>query len=127
MRRWLAPIALVALLSACSEVDEPAAHDVVDRFHTALNAGDWATIDAMLTTDARRLRPGTGTARAFGNLITRHGRYAGGELEGITGEDGRTTLAWAARYEKGPVSELFVLREEGGALKIESFTDNPDP
>lgn len=127
MRRWLAPIALVALLSACSGVDEPAAHDVVDRFHTALNAGDWAAIDAMLTADARRLRPGMGTARAFGNLITRHGRYAGGELEGITGEDGRTTLAWAARYEKGPVSELFVLREEGGSLKIESFTDNPDP
>ena len=125
MKRWLAPVVL--LLAACSSVDEPAAHAVVDRFHVALNAGDWAAIDAMLTRDARNLRPGMGTARAFANLIKRHGRYRGGELEGITAEDGRTTLAWAARYDKGPVSELFVLREEGGALKIESFTDNPDP
>ena len=127
MRRWLAPVALVALLSACSGVDEPAAHAVVDRFHVALNAGDWGAIDTMLTQDARALRPGIGTARAFGNLIERHGRYLGGELAGITAEDGRTTLAWAAKYEKGPVSELFVLREEAGALKIESFTDNPAP
>lgn len=127
MRRWLAPVALVMLLSACSGVDEPAAHQLVDRFHAAVNAGDWASIDGMLTADARALRPGIGTARAFGNLISRHGRYIGGELEGITAEDSRTTLAWAARYEKGPVSELFVLREEGGVLKIESFTDNPEP
>lgn len=127
MRRWLAPVALVMPLSACSGVDEPAAHQLVDRFHAAVNAGDWASIDGMLTADARALRPGIGTARAFGNLISRHGRYIGGELEGITAEDGRTTLAWAARYEKGPVSELFVLREEGGVLKIESFTDNPEP
>lgn len=127
MRQWLAPVALVAMISGCSSVDEPAAHAVVDRFHTALNAGDWPAIDAMLTADARALRPGIGTARAFGNLIERHGRYTGGELAGLTGEDGRITLAWSARYEKGPVSELFVLREEGGALKIESFTDNPAP
>jgi hypothetical protein len=127
MRRWLAPIALAVLVSACSAADEKAAHGVVDRFHTALNAGDWAAIDTMLTSDARALRPGIGTARAFGNLIERHGRYVGGELAGITAEDGRTTLAWAAKYQNGPVSELFVLREEFGALKIESFTDNPEP
>lgn len=127
MKRWLAPMALVALVSACSGVDEQGAEALVDRFHVALNAGDWAAIDAMLTGDARALRPGIGTARAFGNLITRHGRYRGGELEGMTAEDGRITLAWAARYDKGPVSELFVLREDGGALKIESFTDNPQP
>jgi len=127
MRRWLAPVALVALVSACSAADEKGAHALVDRFHAAVNAGDWAVIDAMLTKDARALRPGIGTARSFGNLITRHGRYVGGELAGITAEDGRTTLAWAARYEQGPVSELFVLREEGGRLKIESFTDNPAP
>ncbi|MBU6164960.1 MAG: hypothetical protein KGQ52_02380 [Alphaproteobacteria bacterium] len=127
MRRWLAPVAAAALISACSGVDEKAAHAVVDRFHAALNAGDWPAIDALLTKDARALRPGIGTARAFGNLIDRHGRYQGGELAGISAEDGRTTLAWAAKYEKGPVSELFVLREEGGSLKIESFTDNPLP
>ncbi len=127
MRRWLAPVAVMAMLAACSPADEKRAHQVVDRFHAALNAGDWPAIDALLTTDARRLRPGLGTARAFRNLITRHGRYLGGELAGITAEDGRTTLAWSARYEQGPVSELFVLREEGGALKIESFTDNPEP
>jgi hypothetical protein len=127
MRRLLAPVALAVLLGGCAVADEKAAHAVVDRFHTALNAGDWAAIDALLTDDARRLRPGIGTARAFGNLISRHGRYVGGELAGITAEDGRTTLAWAAKYERGPVSELFVLREEGGTLKIESFTDNPEP
>lgn len=126
MRRWLAPVACL-WVTACSQVDEPAAHALVDRFHTALNRSDWAAIDAMLTQDARRLRPGIGTARAFGNLISRHGRYLGGELAGLSDEDGRITLAWAAKYENGPVSELFVLRNEGGTLKIESFTDNPRP
>jgi hypothetical protein len=127
MRHNLLPLAVVATLSACAGVDEPAAADVVARFHTALNAGDWAAIDGMLSQSTRKLRPGTGTARAFRNIIARHGHYVGGELAGITDEGGRITIAWAARYDKGPVSELFVLVDEGGRLKIDSYTDNAVP
>jgi hypothetical protein len=127
MRQFLFPVAMAATLAACSSFDEPAAVDVVARFHTALNAGDWPGIDGLLTQSTRNLRPGSGTARAFRNIITRHGRYMGGELAGIDGKDGRITIAWAARFEKGPVSELFVLVDEGGTLKIDSYTDNAVP
>lgn len=126
MRPWLAPLVAVAL-AACSGPDEEATRGVIDRFHAALNAGDWAAIDGLLTTSTRNLRPGGGTARAFRAIIQRHGRYKGGELEGMSHEDGRTTIAWSARYERGPVSELFVLVEERGSLKIDSYTDAPPP
>ena len=127
MKQLLFPVAIAAMLAGCSSFDEPAAVDVVARFHTALNAQDWAAIDGMLTASTRNLRPGGGTARAFRNITARHGRYTGGELAGIDGKDGRITIAWAARYEKGPVSELFVLVEEGGVLKIDSYSDNAIP
>lgn len=126
MRGWLAPLAAIAL-AACSGPDEKASRAVIDRFHGALNAGDWAAIDGLLTRSTRDLRPGGGTARAFRAIIARHGRYTGGELAGRVHKDGRTTITWSARYERGPVSELFVLVEEGGALKIDSYTDAARP
>jgi hypothetical protein len=126
MTRWLLlPVAIV--LAACSGPDEKASRAVIDRFHTALNAGDWPAIDGLLSQSTRDLRPGDGTARAFRALIQRHGRYTGGQLTGIGHNDGRTTIAWSARYERGPVSELFVLVEEGGQLKIDSYTDQAKP
>lgn len=127
MRRWLAPIVLAAALAGCSGIDEPASVALVDRFHVALNAGDWPAIDAMLSQSTRNLRPGGATARAFRAITERHGRYLGGELAGIGADAGFITLAWAARYERGPVSEQFVLVEEGGRLKIDSYTDNAVP
>jgi hypothetical protein len=127
MKPILAPVAVAVLLTACSGPDAVASRAVIDRFHAALGAGDWAAIDGLLSQSTRNLRPGGATARAFRAIIERHGRYKGGELEGITLEDGRTTIAWSARYENGPVSELFVLVEEGGQLKIDSYTDQPAP
>jgi hypothetical protein len=127
MKRWIAPIAVSVLLAACSGPDAAASRAVTDRFHGALNAGDWTAIDGLLSQSTRNLRPGGGTARAFRAIIERHGRYIGGELAGITREDGRATVAWSARYEQGPVSELFVLMEENGQLKIDSYTDQPTP
>ncbi|WP_310474913.1 hypothetical protein [Sandarakinorhabdus sp.] len=127
MRRWLAPVALCLALAACAGPDEAASRAVIDRFHVALNAGDWVAIDGLLSPSTRNLRPGVGTARAFRAIIQRHGRYTGGELEGLNHDDGRTTIAWSARYERGPVSELFVLVEAGGLLKIDSYTDAARP
>lgn len=127
MKRFLFPVALAASLAACSAIDEPAAEDVLARFHAGLNQGDWAAIDGLLSQSTRNLRPGGATARAFRRITERHGRYVGGELAGISDEQGRITIAWAARYEQGPVSELFVLVEEGGKLKIDSYTDNAVP
>lgn len=127
MKRWLVPITAAALLSACSGPDEAASRAVVDRFHAALNAGDWAAIDGLLSQSARNLRPGGGTARGFRAITHRHGGYAGGELAGISRNDGRTTIAWSAQYERGPVREVFVLVEDSGNLKIDSYTDKPQP
>lgn len=130
MRWWLPPaIAVPAalMLAACSGPDESASRAVVDRFHTALDAGDWAAIDGLLARSARNLRPGGATARAFRTITARHGRYVGGDIARITADGSRTTLAWSARYERGPVAELFVLIPEGGGLKIESYTDNAQP
>ena len=127
MKGWIVPAAVAVLLVACSGPDAVASRALTYRFHAALNAGDWAAIDGLLSQSTRNLRPGGATARAFRAIIERHGRYMGGELEGITLEDGRTTVAWSARYERGPVSELFVLVEEGGQLKIDSYTDQPAP
>jgi hypothetical protein len=126
VRRWLAPLAAVAL-AACAGPDEPASRAVIGRFHAALNAGDWGAVDGLLSRSTRNLRPGGGTARAFRAIIARHGRYIGGELAGIDHRDGRTTITWSARYEHGPVTELFVLVEEGGQLRIDSYTDAPSP
>lgn len=127
MRRWLAPVAAASLLAACSGPDETQARAVVDRFHAALNAGDWAAIDGLLSQSARDLRPGGGTARAFRAITARHGRYLGGDVAQITREDGRTSLTWSAHYERGPVPEAFVLVGEGSALRIESYTDQAAP
>ena len=123
MKRWLAPVVL--LLAACSSVDEPASEAVIDTFHGALNRQDWAAIDGLLTQSTRNLRPGGGTARSFRNITARHGRYLGGELAGMEADNGITTIAWSARYERGPVSELFMLKTEAGAVKIDGYTDNP--
>lgn len=127
MKRVLAPVAVAVLLAACSGPDAAASRVVIDRFHAALNAGDWATIDGQLSQSTRNLRPGGATARAFRAIIERHGRYKGGELVGITREGGLTTVGWSAHYEKGTISELFVLVEEGGQLQIDSYTDQPAP
>lgn len=121
------PVAAAALLAACSGPDDAASRDVIDRFHLALNAGDWAAIDGLLSPSTRNLRPGLGTARAFRALTERHGRYTGGQLTSRHHENGRTTITWSARYERGAVSELFVLVEEGGSLKIDSYTDAARP
>jgi hypothetical protein len=123
MRRLIAPIALAAALAGCASVDEQGASAVVERFHAALNAGDWAAIDGLLGQSARNLRPGGGTARAFRAITARHGRYLGGTRATITADGGRINLTWSARYERGPVTEAFVLVEEGGSLKIDSYTD----
>ncbi|WP_164155727.1 hypothetical protein [Sandarakinorhabdus rubra] len=127
MRGWLAPAVLVAALVACSGVDEAAAVGLVTRFHAALADGDWAAIDGLLSRSTRALRPGLGTARAFRNLGARHGRYLGGGLARISADDGRITLVWAARYERGAVNELFVLVDEDGGLKIDSYSDKAAP
>ena len=132
MKRLRAPLVLVsiglaALLAGCSGIDQPASVAVVARFHTALNAGDWPAIDGLLSRSTRQLRAGSGTARAFRRIIERHGRYTGGELQAISRDDGRTRILWSARYEKGPVSELFVLVEDGGSLRIDSYTDSAQP
>lgn len=127
MRLPLAPIVLAAAVAGCSGVDEPASRAVVDRFHAALNGGDWAAIDGLLSPTARNLRPGGATARAFRAVTLRHGRYLGGGPAGISHNDGRTSIAWSARYERGPVPEQFVLVETGGQLKIDSYTDQAKP
>lgn len=123
----MAPVALCLVLAACAGPDEAASRAVIDRFHGALNAGDWAAVDGLLSTSTRNLRPGVGTARAFRAIVQRHGRYTGGQLSGMHHHDGRTTIAWSARYERGTVSELFVLVEDGGSLKIDSYTDAARP
>lgn len=123
MRRFLAPVGLAAALAGCAGVDEPAASAVVARFHAALNAGDWAAIDGLLTQSARDLRPGGGTARAFRAITARHGRYLGGTRAALAADGGRISLIWSARYERGLVAEAFVLVEEGGEVKIDSYTD----
>lgn len=124
------PVALAAaaavalLLVACSRA--PAEADsvaVIDRFHNALNADETPAIDALLSQSTRNLRPGIGTARAFRALGNRHGRYRDGTLGSIARDDRRTTIIWRARYERGPVSELFVLVDQGGQPRIDSYTD----
>jgi hypothetical protein len=126
MRRWLLPAVLAVALHGCNSApDEAASVAVVARFHAALNAGDWPAIDALLSQSARDLRPGGGTARAFRAITARHGRYKSGALAGINRDEGRTSVAWSARYERGPVSELFVLNDAGGAVQIDSYTDRP--
>ncbi|MEN9932671.1 MAG: hypothetical protein RIS17_1244 [Pseudomonadota bacterium] len=123
MRAWLAPFALAASLTACSAPDEAASRTVIGQFHAAIDASDWAAVDALLTRSTRDLRPGGATARAFRALTARHGRYLGGDIASITAGDGHTRILWQARYEKGPVRELFVLVEEGGGLKVDSYSD----
>ncbi len=127
MRAWLVPVVMAASLTACSAPDEAASRAVIGQFHAAIDAGDWAGVDALLTRSTRDLRPGGATARAFRALTARHGRYLGGEVASITAEAGRTRILWNARYEKGPVSELFVLVEEDGALKVDSYSDQAQP
>lgn len=124
MRRWLLPL-LLALASCDSAPKQADSVAAVARFHTALNADDWAGIDGLLSQSARDLRPGGGTARAFRAVKARHGAYQGGELAGISRDDGRATLDWAARYGNGPVREQFVLITQGGAVRIDSYTDRP--
>jgi hypothetical protein len=125
MRALLPILASAALLAACSRAPTQAdSVAVIDRFHTALNADDTATIDALLTRSTRDLRPGIGTARAFRALSARHGRYRDGTLDTLRREGDRTTIVWRARYELGPVSELFVLVAEDGAARIDSYSDD---
>ena len=126
MRALLGSLLLLPLLlTACASADAPASRAVVTRFHVALNTGNWPAIDALLSQSSRDLHPGT--ARAFRAITARHGYYLGGELAAISADRGRTYVAWAARYERGPVQEAFVLIEEGGSLKIDSYTDKPQP
>ncbi|WP_156256015.1 hypothetical protein [Sandarakinorhabdus oryzae] len=124
MRRLFAPVVLAAALAGCASIDEQGANAAVDRFHRALNAGDWAAIDGLLSQSARNLRPGGATARAFRAITARHGRYLGGTAAAISTDSGRISLTWSARYERGAVAEAYVLVEEGGSLKIDSYTDH---
>ena len=124
----LLPVAAAMLLAACSTApSEAESAAVIDRFHAALNADDTAAIDALFTQSTRNLRPGIGTARAFRALSARHGRYLDGSRATLASIDGRTTLVWRARYERGPVAELFVLVAEDGAVKIDSYSDDARP
>lgn len=122
--RALLPILAAVALAACSKAPTEAdSVAVIDRFHTALNVDDTATINALLTQSTRELRPGIGTARAFRALSARHGRYRDGTLGTLTSEGDRTRIVWRARYDRGPVAELFVLVAEDGAVRIDSYSD----
>ena len=127
MKRLIAQIVLAAALAGCSGADEPASRAVVDQFHAALNAGDWAAIHARLSPSARDLRPGGGTARAFRAIARRHGRYLGGQPASITAAAGGVRIIWAAQYQAGPVREYFVLVKAGGQIRIDSYSDKPTP
>jgi hypothetical protein len=123
MMRLLLPVVLAVVLSGCSNIDQQASQAVVGRFHSALNAGDWATIDSLLSQSTRNLRPGGATARAFRAITQRHGQYVSGKLARIENLNDTVTIAWTARYDKGPVAEFFVLVEEDGGIKIDSYSD----
>jgi hypothetical protein len=120
MAALMTALALAACSNTPGEADSVA---LIDRFHAALNADDTPAIDALLSQSTRNLRPGIGTARAFRALSARHGRYLSGSIGKLASKDSRTTIAWSARYERGPVPELFVLVTEGGAVKIDSYSD----
>jgi hypothetical protein len=111
-------------LAACAGPDVAASDAAIARFHAAIDADDIAAIDAMLTRSTRALRPGNATARAFRNLPRRHGRYLGGSAASITQDGPRTRIIWHARYAKGPVTELYVLAQEDGVLKLDSYSDD---
>lgn len=130
--RWLAiyaaafaVFAAAFAVSGCSngpgEADSAA---VVAGFHAALNAGDTPAINGLLSQSTRNLRPGIGTARAFGAITSRHGRYLGGTMITHVSSAGRTRIDWQARYENGPVLEQFTLVDEAGDVRIDSYTDN---
>lgn len=126
--RALLSLGIALLLAACSNAPTEAdSLAVIDRFHRALNADDTATINTLLTQSTRDLRPGIGTARAFRALSARHGRYLGGTLGTLTSEGDRTSIVWRARYDRGPVPELFVLVAEDGAVRIDSYSDDARP
>jgi hypothetical protein len=120
-----AAIALgLLLLAACNSApDRAESRAAVGRFHAALNAGDWPAIDALLSREARDLRPGGGTARAFRAIAARHGRHLGGDIATFSTDGPRATLDWAAQYERGAVTEQFGLVHEAGGVRIDSYTD----
>lgn len=118
--------AALLVLAGCSRApDEAASRATVDRFHAALNAADWQAIDALLSNSARNLRPGGGTARAFRAIAARHGRHLGGDVAAFTQTDTHAMIDWAARFERGAVTERFALVDEGGRVLIDSYTDKP--
>jgi hypothetical protein len=118
--------AALLLLAGCTRApDEEASRATIERFHAALNAADWKAIDGLLSQSARNLRPGGGTARAFRAIVARHGRYLGGDVASFTHTHTHAMIDWAARFEAGAVTERFALVEEGGQIRIDSYTDQP--
>lgn len=127
MKAWLPLLAALALAGCSRAPTQADSVAVIDRFHAALNADDIAAINALLTRSTRDLRPGIGTARAFRALSARHGRYRDGTLGSLASEGARTRIVWRARYDRGPVAELFVLVAEDGAVRIDSYSDDARP
>lgn len=118
--------ALLALAGCAGGSDTGAARATVDAFHAALNKDDLAAIDALLTREARQLRPPLGTARAFRNITGRHGRHlvTSGCAHGVVAIDGRdfTSLDCTSRFERAAIRESVVLAEEDGRQKLFSYS-----
>lgn len=119
-------LAALLALAGCGGGDVAGARATVDDFHTALNSGDLAAINALLTREARQLRPPLGTARAFRSIIARHGRHIATEAcrDSAVAIDGRdfVSLDCTSRFAGARLREALVLTEEEGRQKLFSYT-----
>jgi hypothetical protein len=124
-------LAGVLLLGGCSMKEDMAAGDkAVAAFHQALDAGRFQQIWAQSAAD---MKATTAQDRLVALLDTAHrnlGRFKSGSQIGfndnVSTGGHMLTVNYQAQYERGPATEQFVFRIDGGRALLAGYRVNSD-
>lgn len=130
MTTWGVTLGALALVGCSAGEDVPLANKAIDRFHAALNAGQF---DPIYVGAAKEMKDTTPQPRLVALLSAVHrklGTFRSGSSVGwndnVNPGGHFVTINYQASYEHGPAAESFVYRIEDGHATLAGYHVNAD-
>jgi hypothetical protein len=121
----------IMALAGCSIGDDvPVANKAIDRFHAALNAGQFEPIYAGAAKDMKDTTPQSRLVALLAAVHRKLGTFKSGKSMGwndnVNPAGHFVTISYEATYEHGPAAENFVYRIDGGHAALAGYHVNAD-
>ncbi len=130
MAKWGGMFTALALAGCSAGEDVPLANKAIDRFHTALNAGQFDPIYAGSAKDMKDTTPQPRLVALLAAVHRKLGTFRSGNSVGwndnVNPAGHFVTINYQAKYEHGPAAENFVYRIENGRATLAGYHVNAD-